>query len=59
MEDRKDITVPMPQSMVDEIAQELDYGDSRAEWIRQAVREKLERERAEAGEGNPSPAASA
>lgn len=43
MEDRKDVTVPMPQEMVDEIAQQLDYGDSRAEWIRDAVREKLER----------------
>lgn len=52
MEDRQDVTVPMPQSMVDEIAAELDYGDSRAEWIREAVREKLDREGA--AEGNPS-----
>lgn len=57
MEERKDVTVPMPQSMVEEIAKELDYGDSRAEWIRDAIQEKLEREREGTdAEGNPSPA---
>ena len=45
MEDRKDVTVPMPSAMVDEVEDNLGYGDSRAEWIREAVRQRLERER--------------
>ena len=44
MEDRHDVTVPMEQSLVDEINAELTYGDSRSEWIRAAIREKLARE---------------
>jgi len=48
MEDRQDVTVPMEQSMVDQIAGELDYGDSRAEWIRDAIRMRLEQESKEA-----------
>ena len=43
MEDRKDITVPMPKSLRDEIDAQLEYGDSRSEWIREAIREKLAR----------------
>lgn len=49
MDDRKDVTVPMPRALVDQIDDELDYGDSRAEWIREAVRQRLQRDR---GEGN-------
>jgi len=48
MKDRHDVTVPMEQSLVDEIDGELTYGDSRSEWIRNAIREKLARERADA-----------
>jgi metal-responsive CopG/Arc/MetJ family transcriptional regulator len=48
MKDRHDVTVPMEQSLVDEIDSELTYGDSRSEWIRNAIREKLAREEAEA-----------
>ena len=47
MEQRKDVTVPMEQALVDEIDGELTYGDSRSEWIRDAVREKLARDRDE------------
>jgi len=54
MENRKDVTVPMPGDMVDEIDDLLGYGDSRAAWIREAVRQRLEREVAE---GNPKTAA--
>lgn len=53
MDDRKDVTVPMPGDMVDRIDGQLEYGDSRAGWIREAVEERLER--LEAEEGNPSP----
>jgi metal-responsive CopG/Arc/MetJ family transcriptional regulator len=48
MKDRHDVTVPMEQSLVDETDSELTYGDSRSEWIRNAIREKLAREEAEA-----------
>lgn len=44
MDDRKDITVPMPGWMVDDIEDQLGYGDSRAGWIREAARQRLERE---------------
>jgi metal-responsive CopG/Arc/MetJ family transcriptional regulator len=46
MDDRQDITCPMPAWTVEEIDEQLEYGDSRAEWIRAAAIEKLERERA-------------
>lgn len=37
-------TVPMPDDLLDEITERLDYGDSRAAWIREACRQRLERE---------------
>lgn len=43
----EDVTVTMPEDLVDEIEDQLDYGDSRSEWIRQAIKERLEQ-----GEGN-------
>lgn len=43
MEDRKDVTVPMPRKLVEQLDGQLGYGDSRAEWIRKAVRQRLER----------------
>lgn len=39
-----EVTVPMEQSMNDAIEQQLGYGDSKAGWIREAAKEKLERE---------------
>ena len=48
MKERHDVTVPMEQSLVDEIDGELTYGDSRSEWIRNAIREQLAREQADA-----------
>lgn len=50
---RKDVTVPMDDPLVEAINSELEYGDSRAEWIREAVRMRLEAEREE---GNPNSA---
>lgn len=47
MENRTDITVPMPERMVEEINGQLEYGDSRAAWIREAVRAELQRSGAE------------
>ena len=43
IENRKDITVPMDETLVEEIHGELGYGDSRAEWVRRAVRKELDR----------------
>lgn len=58
MKNRKDVTVPLPGDTVDRIDDLLEYGDSRAGWIRQAVHERLEREREEGvEEGNPTTAA--
>lgn len=44
MDDRQDVTVPMPAAMKDEIVDDLEYGDSIAGWIRVAIVERLERE---------------
>lgn len=44
MEERKDVTVPMEKALVEDIDGELTYGDSRSEWIRNAIREKLARD---------------
>ncbi|MDL0127108.1 ribbon-helix-helix domain-containing protein [Halobacterium salinarum] len=59
MEDRKDVTVPMPGKMVDEIDAQLEYGDSRSEWIREAVRQRLDQEADAEGNPNPTPATTA
>jgi len=42
MEDRNDVTVPMPGELLDQIDAELEYGDARAAWVRDACRKKLE-----------------
>ena len=34
----------MGSELVEDIESQLDYGDTRSEWIRQAVRERLRRE---------------
>jgi len=44
MGNTKDVTVTMPEELVDEIEDQLEYGDSRSGWIREAVEERLERE---------------
>lgn len=38
------VTVAMPEEMVETINEQLDYGDSRAGWIREAIRQRMERE---------------
>ena len=43
MDDRHDVTVPMESDLVDQIDAELTYGDSRSAWIREAVRQRLNR----------------
>jgi metal-responsive CopG/Arc/MetJ family transcriptional regulator len=44
MQERKDITVPMPKELADEVDSQLEYGDARAEWIRGAIRLRLRAE---------------
>lgn len=41
MEDRKDITVPLPGALNDDIEDQLEYGDTKAEWVREAIRQRL------------------
>lgn len=44
MENRKDITVPVPADLKEAINEQLSYGDSRAEWIRGAIVARLRAE---------------
>jgi len=44
MNDRQDVTVPMESDFVDRIDAQLEYGDSRSEWIRETARQRLARE---------------
>ncbi len=43
------ISVSLPEDLVEELNDELEYGDSRSAWIADAIRMKLD---AEADEGN-------
>lgn len=40
----EDVSVNMSEELNDIIEGQLEYGDSKAGWIREAIREKLERE---------------
>jgi len=42
MEGRQDVTVPMPAELLEEIHDELGYGDSRAKWVRETIRMRLD-----------------
>jgi len=42
-----DVTVFLDDGVVDAIEGQLDYGDSRSEWIREAVQQRLANERTE------------
>ena len=41
---RKDVTVPMDDSLDEQINTQLEYGDSKAAWIREAIMLRLEAE---------------
>jgi len=43
-DDNESVTFSMGSELVEDIESQLDYGDTRSEWIRQAVRERLRRE---------------
>lgn len=47
------ISVSLPDELVEDLNNHLDYGDNRSEWVADAIREKLNREQ-EAQEGNPN-----
>jgi len=49
MQDRKDISVCMPGELDDAIKDHLNYGDSKSEWIREAIRQRLNQEDPDAG----------
>lgn len=44
MSDRPAPTVPMSEDLLEMVDAQLDYGDARAAWIREAVRDRLVRE---------------
>ncbi|MDQ2053203.1 ribbon-helix-helix domain-containing protein [Halobellus sp. H-GB7] len=55
---KKTISISLSEELVDEVDDRLEYGDSRSEWIEEAVVEKLERESTgDSAEGNSIPAA--
>jgi len=49
MQDRKDISVCMPGELDAAIKDHLSYGDSKSEWIREAIRQRLNQDDADAG----------
>jgi len=49
MQDRKDISVCMPGELDDAIKDHLSYGDSKSEWIREAIRQRLNQDDPDAG----------
>lgn len=49
------ITISIPDEVADEVDAQLEYGDSRSEWIQTAIEQRLERE---ADAENRSPAES-
>jgi Arc/MetJ-type ribon-helix-helix transcriptional regulator len=40
----EDITVFVAPHTLDDIETRLEYGDSRSEWIREAIRQRLDKE---------------
>lgn len=48
------ITISIPEDVLAELNDQMEYGDSRSAWITEAIQEKLERE---ATEGNTNRAA--
>jgi len=41
---KKEITVVMDEELIENIESQLEYGDSRSEWIREAARRRLQEE---------------
>lgn len=50
MSDLVPITVRLPEDLNEDIEGRLSYGDSRAEWVREACEQKLERDRKQTAE---------
>ena len=50
---KEKISISVDEDLLEELHDELTYGDNRSEWVEDAIRMKLE---AEASEGNPKPA---
>jgi len=45
-EDRVEVRVRVPADLDGHIEARLEYGDSKAGWVREAIRQRLQRERA-------------
>jgi metal-responsive CopG/Arc/MetJ family transcriptional regulator len=51
---KKTISVSVSEDLVEDLNEWLDYGDSRSEWVEEAIAEKLEREQRDDTQGNPN-----
>lgn len=49
------ITVSLPPELAEQINEQLDYGDSRSEWIREAIKLRLETEQQAGNPSRPTP----
>jgi metal-responsive CopG/Arc/MetJ family transcriptional regulator len=49
---KKTISVSVSEELVERVNDQLEYGDSRSEWVEEAIAEKLEREQHEDAQGN-------
>jgi len=52
-DDRHCASVRLPESLNDAIEEELDYGDSKDSWIREACRRRLDEDRSDAVDAPP------
>lgn len=47
------ITISVPEDVADEVDSQLEYGDSRSEWIQEAIEQRLRREN-DSGKAGPA-----
>lgn len=52
----KEITISVDEDDLEEIEDELEYGDSRSGWIREAIRQRLGKDSNGDESGNETPA---
>lgn len=53
------ISISLPDEMVEDINEQLEYGDSRSKWVREAIELRFQQQQQEQEEGNGHPATTA
>lgn len=48
------ITISIPDDLKEAVEEELEYGDSRSEWIQVAIEQRLESERGDSENRSPA-----